>query len=628
MPRRECCRTTLDKRKIVGGAIALSISILSSSLGLRSPSIILVVVIAVWIGSDIFKSGIRSVLRRRPNIDLLVSVAAVGAILTEHPLEGAAVIYLFFLAESLEEYAVFKAEDSLLSLAELVPERTTVKRGDSERNVPVEEVKVGEVIIVRPGERIPLDGIVVSGTSQVNQAPITGESISVTKRRGDRVFAGSLNEDGYLEIKVDKPQEESLISKISELVRKSLERKSKTESFIERFSGYYTPLVVSIAVLISIVPPLLLGEPLGDWVYRGLIMLVIACPCALAISTPVSIVSAVTSAARNGVLLRGGKPIEEVSRSKVIAFDKTGTLTKGELAVTDVLHLNGSDMEELLSIATSLGRSKHPISKAISKYSSNRGIEPREIEELKLVPGRGVIGKLDGRKYYLGNRELFEDMGIEIPREIDELENEGKTIAILGTSSKIIGVIALRDELRDESHELIKELRRMGFRTVMLTGDNERVARAISGELEMDFLANLLPEDKVKAIERLSEEGVIMVGDGINDAPALARANVGIAMGDGADVALEVSDVSLIQNDLSKIPYVIRLGERTMGIIKQNVFSSIIVKGAIAVLAALGEITLWLAVTLGDLGLSLAVILNAMRIARTKPQEKKEEDKG
>ena len=411
------------------------------------------------------------------------------------------------------------------------------------------------------------------------------------------------------------------------LVEQAQREKSRTEAFIDRFARYYTPAVIALAVLVSIAPPLLFDQPFKEWVYRGLVLLVISCPCALAISTPVSMVSAITSAARNGVLIKGGSHIEELKHVRVVVFDKTGTLTSGSPEVTDVIALNGVSEGELLSIAASLeAKARHPLARAIVAAARERGVPLTEVTEFKALPGKGIEGELNGIRYFVGSRLFLKERGITLPEElVHRLEQEGKSVVAVSSDGSVIGIIALSDKLREHAQETVAELKRRGIRTVMLTGDNPRAAKAVATRLGIDeYYAELLPHEKVRVVEELiaEYEHVVMVGDGVNDAPALARAKVGIAMGAiGSDVAIESADIALMQDDLSKLGYLLELSTRTMSVVRQNVAASILIKGSFAVLTFPGYITLWLAVAIGDMGLSLAVILNALRIGRLSSEE-------
>ncbi|MFQ6119990.1 MAG: heavy metal translocating P-type ATPase, partial [Methanosarcinales archaeon] len=529
---------------------------------------ILFLIVVIVSGHSIIKRGFLSVLKKRLDMNFLITIAAAGAFLIGHGEEGAAVIFLFFIAEFLEDYAAERARKSVASLLKLAPETTIVKRRGKEMTVHVHEVRVGDIVIVKPGDRIPLDGVVIKGISSVNQAPITGESMPVTKTRGSDVFAGTINEEGYLEIRVTKKSDETTLSKIVKLVEEAQKKKSKTEVFIDKFAKYYTPIVIVLAFFVMTIP-VLFGLPFSEWFYRGLVLLVVSCPCALAISTPVSMVSGITSAARNGVLIKGGNHIEEMRNVKVMVFDKTGTLTEGRPEVTDVIALNKYSERELLRIAASLeSKSKHPIAEAIIRSGEKKNVKLTKVSKFKSIAGKGLKGKIGRRLFYIGNKNFFKSINIEFPKEVIEgLENEGKTIVLVGSDKHIIGVIALMDKIRDASYNTIKELRNKGIKTVMLTGDNERVAKAIAEKLAIDeYYAELLPEDKVRVIEKLLKryEHVVMIGDGINDAPALAKAHVGIAMGAiGSDIAIETADIALIRDDLSKVNYLINLSKKT-----------------------------------------------------------------
>ena len=611
----------------VGGLLLLAGLYLELFAQQRLPAQLFFLAVVAVAGRRIIRAGITSALRGKLNINFLITLAAAGAFLIGHGEEGAAVVYLFFIAEYLEDYASARARHSIAELMKLAPETATVKRNGREVKLHVHEVAVGDVVVVKPGDRIPLDGVVERGTSSVNQAPITGESMPVPKRPGDEVYAGTINEEGYLEIRVTRRSEESMLSKIIKLVEQAQREKSRTEAFIDRFARYYTPAVIALAVLVSIAPPLLFDQPFKEWVYRGLVLLVISCPCALAISTPVSMVSAITSAARNGVLIKGGSHIEELKHVRVVVFDKTGTLTSGSPEVTDVIALNGVSEAELLSIAASLeAKARHPLARAIVAAARERGVPLTEVTEFKALPGKGIEGELNGIRYFVGSRLFLKEKGITLPEElVHRLEQEGKSVVAVSSDGSVIGIIALSDKLREHAQETVAELKRRGIRTVMLTGDNPRAAKAVATRLGIDeYYAELLPHEKVRVVEELiaEYEHVVMVGDGVNDAPALARAKVGIAMGAiGSDVAIESADIALMQDDLSKLGYLLELSTRTMSVVRQNVAASILIKGSFAVLTFPGYITLWLAVAIGDMGLSLAVILNALRIGRLSSEE-------
>ena len=572
-------------------------------------------------GYSIIKKGLLGVIRKhRLDMNLLMTIAAAGAFAIGHGEEGAAVMLLFFIAEFLEDYAGDRARQEVGSLLRLAPETAVVVREGREIAVHAHEVEVGEVVVVKPGEKVPLDGVITSGISSLNQAALTGESAPVVKTVGDTAFAGTICEDGYLEVRVTKRSDETILSRIVQLVDEAQRKKTPTEAFIDRFSRYYTPIVITLAALTVLLPVLLLGLPFSEWFYRGLVLLVISCPCAMAISTPVSMVSGLTAAARRGILIKGGDVIEELKDVKVIIFDKTGTLTEGRLAVTDVIGLNGATEGEVVKIAASLGvKSTHPASQAIAKKADDEKVVLAPITDFKSIAGKGITGRLNGADFYVGSRSLLSGVNSRLPLDVvDRLESEGKTLMLVGTDTHIIGVIGLKDRIRDASAGTLQALTARGIKTVMLTGDNDRAAAAIANELQLsEYYAGLLPEDKVRHVAELATayKHVAMVGDGVNDAPAMARANVGIAMGAaGSDVAIETADIALMYDDLSKVTYLIDLSKKTMSVVRENVIVSILVKGSFAVLALPGIITLWLAVGIGDMGLSLAVILNALRI--------------
>lgn len=580
---------------------------------------ILFITVALISGYKIIPNGIKSLFKGKFSISFLMTIAAGGAFLIGEGAEGASVLFLYFIAEFLEDYASVRARKSIGSLIRLAPETATVKRNGKNIELHVHAVNLDDIVVVRPGDKIPVDGIVIEGISAVNQAAITGESVPVTKKKDDDVFAGTLNEEGYLEVRVTKKSGETVISRIIELVKESQKKKSKTEAFIDRFANYYTPSVILLAVTVSTVPPLILGLPFDTWFYRALVLLVVSCPCALAISIPISMVSGITAGTRNGVLIKGGKYIEEMQNIKTMVFDKTGSLTEGKLGVTDIIALNDYAKDEVLQIAASLeSKSKHPLAKAVVKYVEKSEMDFKKVNDFESVTGKGVKGKINGEMFYIGKKSLFKD-NIIFPEElIHKLENNGKTAIILGDDEHIIAVIGLMDKIRNFSRSTVHGLKKRGIQTIMLTGDNESTAKAVSSKIGIDkYYAGLLPEDKVKIIDEVlvKQEPVAMVGDGINDAPALARSNVGIAMGAaGSDVAIETADIALMHDDISKVNYLIDLSKKTMNVVKQNVYASILIKTSFAVLAVFGFIPLWMGVAVGDMGLSLAVILNALRI--------------
>lgn len=562
------------------------------------------------------------------DMNVLMMVAAIGAVAIGQFEEGAAVVFLFSLGNALQAYTMDRTRDSIRALMELAPDEAVVYREGREQLLPVGDIRIGDTVIVRPGERIPMDGQVVAGSSTVNQAPITGESLPVNKQGGDKVFAGTINERGSLEIKVTRFAKDNTMSRIIHLVEEAQGQRAPSQQFVDRFARYYTPAVIMAAILVAVVPPLAFNQPFGHWFYEALAMLLVACPCALVISTPVSIVSAIGNAARNGVLIKGGAYLEEAGALSVIAFDKTGTLTRGTPQVTEVLPLGDSGLTEILAVAAAIeSRSEHPLGEAIVKHAKTRGVDIPAVTDFQSVPGKGAQGDVNGCRWYIGNLRLFAEQGISpAPAEeaIARLQAEGKTVMVLGNSETILGLIAVADALRENSRGTIARLKQAGIRrVVMLTGDNDRTAAAIAQSAGVDeFKAGLLPEDKVEAVKSLLAEHakVAMVGDGVNDAPAMAISTIGIAMGvAGTDTALETADIALMADDLSKLPYVISLSRKTLRVIKQNIGLALAIKALILLLVIPGWLTLWLAVA-GDMGSSLLVTLNGMRLVRVRHQ--------
>ncbi|RWZ54521.1 cadmium-translocating P-type ATPase [Halobacillus fulvus] len=559
------------------------------------------------------------------DMNVLMASAAIGAALIGEWFEGATVVWLFALGNSLQNRSIERTRESIRSLINLTPSEATVKSGGQLVRKPVEEVEIGDTIVVKPGEKIPLDGEVLSGSSSINQAPITGESLPVDKGQGDPVYAGTVNESGSLEVHVTKLVEDTTIAKIIHLVEEAQEKKAPTQAFVDRFASVYTPIVFTLALLIMVVPPLFGFGAWSEWFYRGLALLVVACPCALVISTPVAIVSAIGNAAKNGVLIKGGTFLEKAGAIQAIAFDKTGTLTEGKPKVAEVIALH-DNREELIAITRTIEEhSTHPIAQAITMYAAERDISVRNGDSFKAVAGKGAQAVIEGTEYFAGNPKWFKEMGVplgEIEERIDDLQQNGNTLVVVGTRTEILGMIAVADTIRDITVQSIQKLKSVGMKEmVMLTGDNEGTAKKIAAETGVDrYFAELLPEDKVSAVKKLQDEGksVAMVGDGINDAPALATADLGIAMGGaGTDTAMETADIVLMADNLEKLPHTIRLSRRALKIIKQNVWFSLITKLAALALIFPGFLTLWMAV-LSDTGAALIVILNSMRLLRQK----------
>ncbi len=574
-------------------------------------------------GWNFFPGGIRSLFRLRLNMQVLMSIAIAGAVAIGEYTEAAAIAFLFGVAELMEDFAVDRARNALRSLMALTPETARVRRDGEVAEVGVEEVAGGDLMLVRAGERIPADGEVVSGEGSVDQSPVTGESMPVERSRGDEVYGGSVLSDGYLEVAASGGFETSTLQRIIRLIQEAEQQKAPAEQFVDRFARWYTPSVVAVAVLIAVVPPLFFAAPFTAWFLRALTLLVIACPCALVISTPVSVVSALTAGARNGVLVKGGRYLETLGRVRTIAFDKTGTLTHGRPEVTDFLSLRGDEETALVRAASLEERSSHPLALAVVGFARSRHIEPDlEVDRFEVLTGEGVEGTVAGVRYAVGRPERFHLEG-EDARRVEELEGAGRTVILAGPPGEAPELaFALADTIRVDARGALAELRSAGIRLVMLTGDRQGVAEAIAAELGIDEVrAGLLPGQKMDAVRALRKEGpVAMVGDGINDAPALALADVGIAMGAaGTDTALETADVALMADDLSRLPYALRLSRRADRTIRQNITASLVIKFTLALGVFPGVVSLITAVLVGDMGASLGVTVNALRLARLRP---------
>jgi Cd2+/Zn2+-exporting ATPase len=605
-------------------------AIIASSLLLSAALIIMVVVgesivtstllllSTLTAGKDIIPRGIRGAANLHLDVNFLMTFAAFAAFLIDAPLEGAAVMLLFSIAELLEAKANDRVRVELETLLNLSPHTASVVDGEGEREVPIEEIQRGQEIVVRPGERIGLDGDVIEGVSDVDQSPITGESIPVVKEPGDSVYAGSINQNGYLRVAVTKLAGETVLARIVEEVEEAQKKKAPTERLVSRVSHIYTPAVVIGSLVLSLAS-YVLGAPLEVAVYRGLTLLVTSCPCAFAISIPVSLVSSLTGLARSGILVKGGEYIERLSEAELVTFDKTGTLTRAELVVSEMYATERIAPEEVMRIAASLEvRSEHPISRAIVQHAQEQGIDLVDVQSFEAIPGYGIRGSIDDDTYFVGNEALMKQHVGDIPRKISKLASD-KSIAYLSDENIVLGVILLSDTIRTEAKAAVQSLKAMGIRTAMLTGDREEIARQVADELGIDvFYPELLPSEKVDLVQKLAGEGkTVMVGDGVNDAPALAAADVGIALGGiSSDIALETADIVLMEEDLSKIPTVLLKSREAMRVVKQNITASIVVKAAVAALAVLGISSLWLAIGVGDMGLTLAVLANALRLVR------------
>jgi Cd2+/Zn2+-exporting ATPase len=573
--------------------------------------------------------GVRAAVNRTLDMNFLMSVAAGGAWVIGEQTEAAATLFLFAVAELLEAFSMDRARNAIKAVMDLSPAEANVLRDGIEVRVPVSDIAVGESVVVRPGEKIAVDGEVTSGRSGVNQAPITGESMPVDKEPGAEVFAGSLNGQGALQVRSTKPASDTTLARIIHAVEEAQASRAPSQTFVDRFARVYTPAVVAGALLLAVGPPVLGFGEWSTWVYRALAMLVVACPCALVISTPVSIVSGLTAAARGGVLIKGGAYLEAAGAVTIVCFDKTGTLTEGRPAVTDVVPLNGYREQEVLRLAASVERySEHPVARAILEEAAKRDGALAPSHDFKAIIGRGARAQVEENILYVGNERLGHELGIDMRDAFEtlaRLEREGKTVVLVATQpdgqpARAIGAIAIAERVRPEARDALRSLRAAGIgHTVMLTGDNEGTANAVATQVGVDeYHAALLPDDKVRIVRAMESRGarVAFVGDGVNDAPALAAATVGVAMGAaGTDVALETADIALMADDLTKLSFAMRLSRRTLRIIRQNIWFSIAVKAVFLVLAVSGWATLWMAVA-ADMGASLVVVANGLRALR------------
>lgn len=575
-------------------------------------------------GLNTYKKGWIALKNHNLNINALMSIAVTGALLIGQWPEAAMVMVLFTLAELIEARSLDRARNAIRGLMDLAPPRATVRLSDgSWQESDVQSIDLGAVVRVRPGERISLDGEVVSGSSTVNQAPITGESLPVEKRAGDPVFAGTINESGSLEFRVTAAARDTTLARIIHAVEEAQGSRAPTQRFVDQFSRIYTPVVFAFALAVAVLPPLLIGGAWFDWVYRALVLLVVACPCALVISTPVTIVSGLAAAARKGILIKGGVYLENGRHLALLALDKTGTLTHGKPVQTDSLHLLDTD-EPLHAIwaASLAARSDHPVSRALARCAEGQGLVLRNVEDFEALPGRGTKGRIDGRLLYMGNHRLVEDLGLcsaQLEVRLEALERQGRSVVVLCDEQRALMLFAVADTVRQTSREAISELHQLGVRTCMLTGDNAHTAAAIAEQVGVDEArGDLLPADKLAWVASRQAQGKVvgMVGDGINDAPALARAEIGFAMGAaGTDTAIETADVALMDDDLRKIPAFVRLSRQTHAILLQNIVLALGIKAIFLGMTLAGEATMWMAV-FADMGVSLLVVFNGLRLLR------------
>ncbi|WP_254050020.1 heavy metal translocating P-type ATPase [Limimaricola cinnabarinus] len=555
-------------------------------------------------------------------IEMLMTIAAGGALVIGEAEEAALVVFLFAVGELLEAVSAGKAREGIRALSRLVPRTARLETDGRAREVPAEALRIGQVVQVRPGDRVPCDGAVLSGTSGVDESPVTGESVPVFKTPGADVFAGTINAEALLRVRVDKAAQDNTIARIVRLVEEAESARAPTERFIDRFSRVYMPAVVGAALLVAVLPPLLFGQPWGEWTYRALALLLIGCPCALVISVPASIASALSTGARNGLLMKGGSVIEAAARTTHVAFDKTGTLTHGKPRVTELEAISGSEAD-LLALASGVeSGASHPLGRAICAEAERRGIAPAPVRDGCALPGKGAEAVIGGMTVSVGAPRLARERGAlpeALETRVAALEAEGKTVVIVLKGDAAQGFIALRDEPRDDAAQAVAQLRAMGIAPLMLTGDNPRTAQAIGESLGIAHRAGLMPEDKVAAVRAHPPEArVMMIGDGINDAPALAAAHVGVAMGSGTDVALETADAAILRDRVGDVPGAIRLARAAMGNIRQNIAIALGLKAVFLVTTLLGITGLWIAI-LADTGATVLVTLNAMRLLVFRP---------
>jgi len=579
-------------------------------------------------GFSLFTEGIKDLLKLNFSMEVLMTVAIIGASIIGEWAEGSIVVILFAVSEALERFSMDKARQSIRSLMDIAPKEALIRRNNEEKMINVSDIQIGDIMIIKPGQKIAMDGVVIKGHSAVNQAAITGESVPIEKQIKDEIFAGTLNEEGILEVEVTKHVNDTTIAKIIHLVEEAQGERAPAQAFVDKFAKYYTPSIMAISALIIIIPPLFFGGDWNKWLYQGLSLLVVGCPCSLVISTPVSIVSAIGNSAKNGVLVKGGIYLEEIGGLKAIAFDKTGTLTKGTPSVTDFVVSDTNQENQHLSIISALEiLSQHPLASAILKEADRRELNYQMIDimNFKSVTGKGIKGDYQGATYFVGSPKLFDSELIRqasVMKNYEKLQEQGKTVMIFGTAQNILAIIAVADELRKSSSEVIAKLHQLGIEhTIMLTGDNIRTAKSIGEQVGVtDIKGDLMPQDKLDYIKELKEKygKVAMVGDGVNDAPALASATVGIAMGGaGTDTALETADVALMGDDLQKLPFIVNLSRKTLKIIKQNITFSLSIKFLALLLIIPGWLSLWIAIV-ADMGATLLVTLNGLRLMKQK----------
>lgn len=621
-----------ETHKVILSAVLFILGSICSAVIPQLPILsTMVFAIAIVVGGySLFFQGVKQLIRLKFDMTTLMTIAIMGAAAIGEWSEGAIVVILFAISEALESYSMHKARSSLSSLVNLAPKQAYIRRNDTTLLINVEDIAIDDIMLVKPGQKLAMDGIVVTGHSTVNQATITGESLPIAKTVGDEVYAGTLNEEGLLEVKVTKHVHDTTLAKIIHMVEEAQAEKAPTQAFIDRFAKYYTPAIILIATFIAIFPPLLFSGDWKEWLYRGLSILVVGCPCALVISTPIAIVTAIGHAAKQGVLIKGGVYLEETAKLQVIAFDKTGTLTKGVPHVTDIICLQDTSERKALKIVAAIENgSQHPLASAIIQKADqlNLGYRTVTVTNFKSITGKGIRADIDGITYYIGSPILFEE---QLPTRFDKalsmqlyaLQKEAKTVVLFGTEQSVLAIIAIADEVRPNAKTAIMQLHDLDIEeTIMLTGDNHATAQVVSNIVGLSsFHSDLLPEHKLDLIKALQNKHkhIAMVGDGVNDAPSLASANIGIAMGGaGTDAALETANVVLMSDDLLKLPYTIKLSRKAMAIIKQNVTFALTLKLLALCLIIPGWLNMWLAI-FADMGATLIVLVNSLRLIKQK----------
>ena len=573
--------------------------------------------------SSVVKEAIENIKNKKITANILMIIAAIASFFILHGQEGATALLLYAIAERLEEITADKSRNAIKELLELAPDYALLKTENGYQNVPSKEIKIGNIVGIKPGMKVPLDGVIVKGSSYFDESAITGESVPVFKKDGDGIFAASLNSDSFVDIEVTRESTNTIVAQIAESVKIAQLNKSEHERFIEKFARYYTPIIILSSIFVMFVP-LIFNLNFYDWFYRGLVLLVVSCPCALTLSTPLANIASLTKQAREGILVKGNKFIEKIQDIDVFAFDKTGTLTEGNLKLFDIFNYNGASKSNIISIAASLeALSEHPIGKTIVKQAKDMDLSFQTVDNFEVIKGKGIKGKINGELFYVGSKKFIQELNYELPNDdIKEIEESGTIPILLGNEQNLLGIFSIRDVLRVSAPILINGLKRRGYETILISGDNQRVCNSIGACLDIDHTyGEYLPNQKLQKIQELKKQykGVAMVGDGINDAPALALSDLGIAIGASAtDITLKTADIIIINDDLKKILTYVDIAKKTNRKIKQNIWTSIIIKVSFAVLTVMGLMNLWFAVGIGDMGLSLAIMLNSMTIFRYK----------